>query len=197
MRAAYAARMADFSERARAGAGGRRRRRRAARLLRAPSQAARRRARRGARELTEWRTGYETPIAVAVAASGGEVLAVLPVTPELRADPGAVGERSAALAAAAVEHVVEGASPGPPRSREDLRLRLGELDGMLLLAYPAADAGRGGGVRARGSQRRVRRAPHRPAPCARASTSRPRARGRHGPARRRSAPRTRCGWPRR
>ncbi len=95
---------------------------------------------RGARELTERRTGYETPIAVAVAASGGEVLAVLPVTPELRADPGAVGERSAALAAVAVEHVVEGTSPGPPRSREDLRLRLGELDGMLLLAYPAADA---------------------------------------------------------
>ena len=69
---------------------------------------------RGMRELTERRTGYETPIAVAVAASGGELLAVLPVTPELRADPGAVGERSAALAAMAVEHVVEGTSPGPP-----------------------------------------------------------------------------------
>ncbi len=94
---------------------------------------------RGARELSERRTGYETPIAVGVAAAGGEVLAVLPVTPELRADPGAVGERSAALAAAAVEQVVEGASPGPPRSREDLQLRLGELAGMLLLAYPAPD----------------------------------------------------------
>jgi hypothetical protein len=93
---------------------------------------------RGVRELAERRTGYETPIAVGVAASDGEVLAVLPVTPELRADPGAVGERSAALAAAAVEHVVEGASPGPPRSREDMRLRLGELDGMLLIAYPEA-----------------------------------------------------------
>ena len=58
---------------------------------------------RGVRELAERRTGYETPIAVAVAASGGEVLAALPVTPELRADPGAVGERSAALAATAVE----------------------------------------------------------------------------------------------
>src|SRR5215208_3908543 len=94
---------------------------------------------RGARELTERRTGYETPIAVAVAASAGEVLAALPVTPELRADPGAVGERSAALAAVTVEHVVEGASPGPPRARDDLRLRLGDLDGMLLLAYPAAE----------------------------------------------------------
>jgi hypothetical protein len=94
---------------------------------------------RGVRELGESRTGYQTPIAVAVAAAGGAVLAALPVAPELRADPGAVAERAAALAAAAVEHVVEGASPGPPRSRDDLRLRLGDLDGMLLLAYPAPD----------------------------------------------------------
>jgi hypothetical protein len=74
-----------------------------------------------------------------VAAADGQVLAALPVAPELRADPGAVGERAAALAAAAVEQMVEGASPGPPRSPEDLRLLLGELDGMLLLAYPAAE----------------------------------------------------------
>jgi hypothetical protein len=95
--------------------------------------------RRGVRELGESRTGYETPIAVAVAATDGELLAALPVAPELRADPGAVGERAAALAAAAVEQLVEGASPGPPRSRDDLRLRLGALDGMLLLAYPALE----------------------------------------------------------
>ena len=94
---------------------------------------------RGVRELGEPRTGYGTPIAVAVAATAGEVLAALPVAPELRADPGAVGERAAALAATVVEQVVEGASPGPPRSRDDLRLRLGVLDGMLLLAYPAAE----------------------------------------------------------
>ena len=94
---------------------------------------------RGVRELGDRRTGYETPIAVAVAAADGEVLAAIPVAPELRADPGAVGERAAALAATAVEQVVVGASPGPPRSREDLRLLLGELDGMLLLAYPAAE----------------------------------------------------------
>jgi hypothetical protein len=94
---------------------------------------------RGARELGEPRTGYATPIAVAVAATAGEVLAALPVAPDLRADPGAVAERAAALAAAAVEQLVEGASPGPPRSRDDLRLRLGVLDGMLLLAYPAGE----------------------------------------------------------
>jgi hypothetical protein len=94
---------------------------------------------RGARELGESRTGYEAPIAVAVAAAEHDVMAALPVAPELRADPGAVGERAAALAAATVEQVVEGASPGPPRSRDDLQLRLGDLDGMLVLAYPAAE----------------------------------------------------------
>jgi len=94
--------------------------------------------RRGMVELGESRTGYAMPIAVAVAAGQGEVVAVLPISPELRADPGAVGERSGALAAAAVEHVVEGASPGPPRSGEDLSLRLGEVRGMLAFAYPVA-----------------------------------------------------------
>jgi hypothetical protein len=95
--------------------------------------------RRGMVELGESRTGYGMPIVVAVAAGQGEVVAALPISPELRADPGAVGERSGALAAAAVEHVVEGASPGPPRSGEDLSLRIGELRGMLAFAYPAAD----------------------------------------------------------
>jgi hypothetical protein len=95
--------------------------------------------RRGMVELGESRTGYGIPIVVAVAAAEGEVLAAVPVPPELRADPGAVGERSGALAAAAVEHVVEGASPGPPRSAEDLKLRLGDLNGMLALAYPSSE----------------------------------------------------------
>jgi len=95
--------------------------------------------RRGFVELGESRTGYDMPIAVAVAAHDGEVLAALPISPELRADPGVVGERAGALAAAAVEHVVEGASPGPPRSGDELALRLGELHGMLALAYPAAE----------------------------------------------------------
>jgi hypothetical protein len=95
--------------------------------------------RRGMVELGESRTGYGMPIAVAVAAGRGEVVAALPISPELRADPGAVGERSGALAAAAVEHVVEGASPGPPRSGDDLSLRLGDLNGMLAFAYPAAE----------------------------------------------------------
>jgi hypothetical protein len=95
--------------------------------------------RRGFVELSESRTGYGMPIAVGLTWTEGEVVAALPISPELRADPGAVGERSGALAAAAVEHIVEGASPGPPRSSEELTLRLGELHGMLALAYPATD----------------------------------------------------------
>jgi hypothetical protein len=95
--------------------------------------------RRGMVELGESRTGYGMPIVVAVGATEGEVVAALPISPELRADPGAVGERSGALASVTVEHVVEGASPGPPRSGEDLSLRLGELGGMLAFAYPAAE----------------------------------------------------------
>jgi hypothetical protein len=95
--------------------------------------------RRGLVELGESRTGYGLPIAVAVAAGEGRVLVALPVPLELRADPGAVGERSGALAAAAVEHLVEGASPGPPRTPGDLSLLLGDLNGMLALAYPADD----------------------------------------------------------
>jgi hypothetical protein len=66
------------------------------------------------------------------------VLAALPVVKELRADTGAVGDRAAALAIAVVEQVVEGASPGPPRAAEDLRLELGALGEVLVLSYPAA-----------------------------------------------------------
>jgi hypothetical protein len=95
--------------------------------------------RRGMVELGESRTGYDMPIAVAVGATESGVIAALPISPELRADPGAVGERSGALASATVEHVVEGASPGPPRSGEDLSLRIGDLGGMLAFAYPAAE----------------------------------------------------------
>ncbi len=95
---------------------------------------------RGERELGESRTGYAVPIAVAVAAAGERVLVALPLPMELRADPGAVGERAGALAAAAVEQVVVGASPGPAARAADLRLELGGLDGMLVLGYPAQAA---------------------------------------------------------
>ena len=168
---------------------------RAARLLGAPARPARRRARRGVARAGERRTGYETPIAVAVAASGGEVLAALPVSPELRADPGAVGERSARSAAAAVEQWWRAPRRARRARREDLRLRLGELDGMLLLAYPAAEPGRRRSTRTRRSTPSSRSSGS--TACGRARTCSPATCWRGGrPARRRSAPRTRCAWPR-
>ena len=95
---------------------------------------------RGARELGEPRTGREQPIALAVAPQeAGSLLVVLPLPPALRADPAAVTDRGAALAAAAVQCLVEAADPSPPRDADDLALLAGEHDGFLALAYPAAD----------------------------------------------------------
>jgi hypothetical protein len=112
---------------------------------------------RGASEMGEARSGRERPVVLAVAAMGGPeasesaggphaprsgahaVVAALPLPPELRADAGAVAERGAKLAAAAAECLVDAAEPGPPRSGDDLVLRLGACDGFLALSYPAAD----------------------------------------------------------
>jgi hypothetical protein len=103
---------------------------------------------RGAREMGEARSGRERPVALAVAAAGppasrsaapAAVVAVLPLPPELRADAGAVTERGAKLAAAAVGCLVDAAEPGHPRSGDDLALLLGGCDGYLALSYPAAD----------------------------------------------------------
>jgi hypothetical protein len=97
---------------------------------------------RGAREMGEARSGRDRPLVLAVAAAGSApagVIAALPLPPELRADPGAVSERGATLAAAAVECIVDAAEPGRPRSGDDLALLLGACDGFLALAYPAAD----------------------------------------------------------
>jgi hypothetical protein len=94
---------------------------------------------RGRRELDQPRTGRERPIALAVAPGPDAVAAALPLAPELRADPGAVGERGADLAAAAVAALVEAAEPGPPAASDDLQLQLGAHDGFLALSYPVAD----------------------------------------------------------
>jgi hypothetical protein len=96
--------------------------------------------RRGRDELWLARSGYPDPLAVAIAPGERRLLAALPVDRELRADAGAVSERAAMLAAATVEKLVEATGAGPAASPAELRLRLGDLDGLLLLAYPAADA---------------------------------------------------------
>ena len=94
---------------------------------------------RGAAELEEARTGRDQPIALAVAAADGYVVAVLPLARELRADAGAVSERGRTLAAVAVERLVEAAEPRRPTGPADLALLLGEHDGFLALSYPAGD----------------------------------------------------------
>ena len=73
---------------------------------------------RGSAELGEPRTGRERPIVLALAPAERSIVAVLPLAPELRADPNAVTERGGALAAAAVGCLVEAAEPGPPRRAE-------------------------------------------------------------------------------
>jgi hypothetical protein len=94
---------------------------------------------RGAREMGEPRSGRERPVALAVAGLPDLVAAVLPLPPGLRADAGAVAERGATLAAAAVECVVDAAEPPAVRSGDDLALGLGAFDGFLAVAYPSAD----------------------------------------------------------
>jgi hypothetical protein len=94
---------------------------------------------RGSREMGEARSGRERPVVLAVAARDGSVVIVLPLPPALRADPGAVADRGANLAGAAVGALVEAAEPGHPRSRSDLALLLGSCDGFLALSHPAAD----------------------------------------------------------
>jgi hypothetical protein len=94
---------------------------------------------RGLLELAAPRSGRERPVALAVAPAADSVLAVLPVAPELRADPGAVTERGAQLAAAAVACLADAADPGRPRDAAALALRLGAHDGCLTMSYPAAD----------------------------------------------------------
>src|SRR3954451_24782171 len=65
----------------------------------------------GARELPLPRAGYEHPVVVAVAPHDHGLVAVLPVAPELRADPDAVDERAWLLSAALVGALVDAADP--------------------------------------------------------------------------------------
>jgi hypothetical protein len=98
---------------------------------------------RGSRELLEARTGYGTPICVAVAPAERELLVLAPAPAELRADPGAVVERTAVVVTAALEALVEASAPGAPARAEDLLLRCGALDGFLALAYPVREPAAG------------------------------------------------------
>jgi hypothetical protein len=94
----------------------------------------------GALELAQPRSGYGTPVPVAVAGCAQGLVAIAPVAPALRADPNAVGDRGWTLVAALVGALVEGAAAMAAAAVEDLALRAGEWEGWLALAFPVAAA---------------------------------------------------------
>ena len=79
----------------------------------------------GERELRAARSGYSQPVVVGFASTRGRLVAALPVSEALRADPGAASEREWLLAAAAVGALTEAAAGG--------ELLAGALAGRLLL----------------------------------------------------------------
>lgn len=94
----------------------------------------------GRGELDRSRSGYDSPVAVAMARVDGQLLAVSPVSAGLRADTAAVNERSWLLAAATVASLVLLAGAARPRSSGELCLRAGAFAGdHLVLAMPMAD----------------------------------------------------------
>ncbi len=89
----------------------------------------------GVAELAQPRSGYEHPIVVAAAAHpGGGLVAVVPVAPELRADPDVADERSWLLTAATIGALSDAAGG----ARE---LRAGVLDDRLALHVTGAGVG--------------------------------------------------------
>ena len=91
----------------------------------------------GRAELDKARSGYETPVTVAMAGADGHLLAVGPVSAALRSDSSAVNERSWLLVAAIVAALVSLAGAGRPRAASDLNLRAGAFaDGYLVLSTP-------------------------------------------------------------
>jgi hypothetical protein len=90
-------------------------------------------------ELGRPRTGYGAPIVVALAPAESAVVAACPVPAELRADPDAVGERAAFVAAATADALVDVAALDAPRGAEDLDLRLGGYGPYLALSHPSRE----------------------------------------------------------
>jgi hypothetical protein len=92
----------------------------------------------GAHELALPRSGYETPVPVALAAFGEALLAIAPVDPALRVDPNAANDREWTLVAVLVGALVEGAAAMAAGGVQDLALRAGAWEGWLTLALPVA-----------------------------------------------------------
>ncbi|HZV75036.1 MAG TPA: hypothetical protein VFF79_15070 [Conexibacter sp.] len=94
----------------------------------------------GAHELEQPRSGYETPVPVALVAFGEALLAIAPVDPALRADANAANDRAWTLVAVLVGALVEGAAAMAAGAPQDLALRAGAWEGWLALAFPVAAA---------------------------------------------------------
>jgi len=92
----------------------------------------------GAEQLALPRSGYETPVPVAITAFAGTLLAIAPVDAALHADANAVSDRGWSLVAVLVGALVEGAGALAAASRHDLALRTAAWEGWLALAYPVA-----------------------------------------------------------
>jgi hypothetical protein len=93
--------------------------------------------RHGRAELALKRSGYAEPVEVAIGHGDGRLLAATPAGAAVRADPEQAAEREWLLVAAVVGALVELAEPGPPAGADDLLLTAGDLDGFLVLAFPA------------------------------------------------------------
>ena len=92
---------------------------------------------RGALEFTHKHVGYDRPITVAIAQVDDELRAVVPVPVGLRADPNAATKLGFLTAAAAVGALVlAGSDEGAPAEP----LRVGDLDGFLVLSRAGGDA---------------------------------------------------------
>jgi hypothetical protein len=94
--------------------------------------------RHGRDELARPRSGYDAPVEVGVAAEDGLLLAAVPASAGLRADPEAAGEREWLLVAAVIAALVDLACPPAPATAADLAVRAGDHGRFLLLGYPAA-----------------------------------------------------------
>jgi hypothetical protein len=89
-------------------------------------------------ELSLQRSGRENPVTAVFAAAPDVLLAVLPVSIAVRADPAAVPERAWLTVAAATGALLEIAQLPPPRGPDDLVLEAGTLDGWLALRVHTA-----------------------------------------------------------
>ncbi len=96
--------------------------------------------RHGRAELALKRSGYDSPVEVAIGHDGGRLLAATPAAAALRADPERAAEREWLLVAAVVGALAELADLGAPADARGIGVSAGELDpGFLVVALPAPE----------------------------------------------------------